>query len=70
MDTFTNWYNHEHRHRTTHARRRAFRVGRRQRAPKILDLPDTARINRPTEDTIQETDTTTAQHPMDSSTLM
>jgi transposase InsO family protein len=38
---------HPHRFGTTHA-------------PKILDLPDTAWINRPAEDTTQETDTTAA----------
>ena len=30
------------------------------RAPKILDLPDTAWINRPAQATTQETDTTAA----------
>ncbi|MCW2687513.1 MAG: hypothetical protein JWR37_2403, partial [Mycobacterium sp.] len=30
------------------------------RAPKILDLPDTVWINRPAQDTTQETDTTAA----------
>jgi len=86
MDTFTNWYNHEHRHtgiglhtpadvhfglatekaadrRTvlTDARaRHPHRFGTTH-APKILDLPDTAWINRPAEDnTAQETDTTAA----------
>jgi len=85
MDTFTNWYNHEHRHtgiglhtpadvhfglatdkaadrRTvlTDARaRHPHRFGTTH-APKILDLPDTAWINRPAEDTTQETDTTAA----------
>jgi putative transposase len=85
MDTFTNWYNHEHRHtgiglhtpadvhfglatdkaadrRTvlTQARaRHPHRFGTTH-APKILDLPDTVWINRPAEDTTQETATTAA----------
>ena len=85
MDTFANWYNHEHRHtgiglhtpadvhfglaadkaadrRTvlTEARaRHPHRFGTTL-APKILDLPDTVWINRPAEDTTQETDTTAA----------
>jgi putative transposase len=37
--------------------------------PKILDLPDTAWINRPAQNTTQETATTAAEHPLDSSTL-
>ena len=83
MDTFTNWYNHEHRHtgiglhtpadvhfglatdktanrRTVQARaRHPHRFGTTG-APKILDLPDTTWINRPAQDTTQETDTTAA----------
>ena len=85
MDTFTNWYNHEHRHtgiglhtpadvhfglatdiaagrRTvlTQARaRHPHRFGTTG-APKILDPPDTTWINRPAQDTTQETDTTAA----------
>jgi transposase InsO family protein len=85
MDTFTNWYNHEHRHTgiglhtpaDVHfglatdkaADRRTVLTQARARyphrfgtvgAPKILDLPDTAWINRPAKDTTQETDTTAA----------
>jgi hypothetical protein len=41
---------HPHRFGTTHA-------------PKILDLPDTAWINRPAQDTIGEADTTAALTP-------
>src|ERR1700677_296515 len=85
MDTFTDWYNHEHRHtgiglhtpadvhfglatdkaadrRTvlTHARaRHPHRFGTIG-TPKILDLPDTAWINRPAQNTTQETATTAA----------
>jgi putative transposase len=85
METFTNWYNHEHRHtgiglhtpadvhfglstdkaadrRTvlTDARaRHPHRFGTTH-APKILDLPDTAWINRPAEDDTHETATTAA----------
>ena len=86
MDTFTNWYNHEHRHTgiglhtpaDVHfglatdkaADRRTVLTQARARhphrfgtvgAPKILDLPHTAWINRPTENTTtQETDTPAA----------
>jgi transposase InsO family protein len=85
MDTFTNWYNHEHRHTGiglhtpadvhfglatgTAADRRTVLTQARARhphrfgttnAPKILDLPDTVWINRPAQDTTQETDTTAA----------
>ncbi len=85
METFTNWYNHEHRHTgiglhtpadvhfglaTDKATdRRAVLTDARARhphrfgtthAPKILDLPDTAWINRPAQNTTQETDTTAA----------
>jgi putative transposase len=84
MDTFANWYNHEHRHtgiglhtpadvhfglaidkavdRTvlTQARvRHPHRFGTTH-TPRILDLPDTAWINQPAHDTIQETATTAA----------
>ncbi|MGO9354095.1 MAG: integrase core domain-containing protein, partial [Mycobacterium sp.] len=85
MDTFTNWYNHDHRHtgiglhtpadvhfglatnkaadrRTvlTQARaRHPHRFGTTS-APKILDLPDTAWINRPAQHTTPETNTTAA----------
>jgi putative transposase len=85
MDTFAQWYNHEHRHTgiglhtpadvhyglasdraadrhavLTDARtRHPYRFGTTS-APKILDLPDTVWINRPAEDTTQETDTTAA----------
>jgi len=85
MDTFANWYNHEHRHTgiglhtpaDVHfglatdkaADRRSVLTDARARhphrfgtthAPKILDLPDTAWINRPAENTAQEADTTAA----------
>jgi len=85
MDTFTNWYNHEHRHTgiglhtpaDVHfglatgkaADRRSVLTDARARhphrfgtthAPKILDLPNTVWINRPAQDTTQETDTTAA----------
>ncbi len=85
MDTFTNWYNHEHRHtgiglhtpadvhfglatRKAADRRTVLADARVQHphrfgttcAPKILDLPDTVWINRPAQDTTQETDTTAA----------
>jgi putative transposase len=85
MDSFTQWYNHEHRHTgiglhtpaDVHfglatdkaADRRAVLTDARARhphrfgttsAPKILDLPDTAWINRPAENTTQETVTTAA----------
>lgn len=85
MDTFANWYNHEHRHTgiglhtpaDVHfglatdkaADRRAVLTDARARhphrfgtisTPKILDLPDTAWINRPAEHTTQETETTAA----------
>ena len=85
MDTFTNWYNHEHRHTgiglhtpadvhfglaaDTATDRRAVLAEARARhpyrfgtthAPKILDLPDTAWINRPAQNTTQETATTAA----------
>jgi len=85
MDTFTNWYNHEHRHTgiglhtpaDVHfglatdkaADRRCVLTDARARhphrfgtthAPKILDLPDSAWINRPAQGTPQETDTTAA----------
>jgi putative transposase len=86
MDTFTNWYNHEHRHtgiglhtpadvhfglatdkaadrRRVLAEARArhpHRFGTTTSAPKILDLPDTAWINRPAQHTDEETDTTAA----------
>ena len=85
MDTFTNWYNHEHRHTgiglhtpaDVHFGLAIDKAGDRRtvltdahirhphrfgttHAPKILDLPDTAWINRPAEDTTQETDTTAA----------
>ena len=91
MNTFTNWYNHEHHHtgiglhtpadvhyglatdkaayrRTVLADARAqhpHRFGTTTAVPKVLHLPDTGWINRPT----QESDTTAAQHPPDSSTL-
>ena len=85
MDTFTDWYNHEHRHTgiglhtpaDVHfglatdkaANRRTVLTQARARhphrfgtvgAPKILDLPDTAWINRPAHNTTQETATTAA----------
>jgi transposase InsO family protein len=85
MDTFTNWYNHEHRHTgiglhtpaDVHyglatdkaAERCSVLADARARhphrfgtttAPKILDLPDTAWINRPTQNSTQETATTAA----------
>lgn len=85
MDSFADWYNHEHRHTgiglhtpaDVHyglatdkaAERAAVLAQARARhphrfgtttTPKILDLPDTAWINRPTQDTTQETDTTAA----------
>jgi len=85
MDTFTEWYNHEHRHtgiglhtpadvhfglatdkaadrRTVLAQARARHPHRFSTvgAPKILDLPDTAWINRPAQNTTQETATTAA----------
>jgi putative transposase len=85
MDTFTNWYNHEHRHTgiglhtpaDVHyglatdkaADRRTVLTQARARhphrfgtvgAPKILDLPNTAWINRPAQNTTQETATTAA----------
>ena len=85
MDTFTNWYNHEHRHTgiglhtpaDVHfglatdkaADRRTVLTQARARhphrfgtigTPKILDLPDTTWINRPAQNTIQETATTAA----------
>jgi putative transposase len=85
MDTFTNWYNREHRHTgiglhtpaDVHfglatdkaADRRCVLTDARARhphrfgttsAPKILDLPDTVWINRPSQNTNQETDTTAA----------
>jgi putative transposase len=85
MDSFTHWYNHEHRHTgiglhtpaDVHfglatdkaADRRAVLTDARARhpqrfgtisAPKILDLPDTAWINRPAQNTTQETATTAA----------
>jgi putative transposase len=86
MDTFTNWYNHEHRHTgiglhtpadvhfglatdkaanrrcvLTDARaRHPHRFGTTAGAPKILDLPDTAWINRAAQNTTQETATTAA----------
>jgi putative transposase len=85
MGTFTNWYNHEHRHtgiglhtpadvhfglaidKATDRRavltdahaRHPHRFGTTH-APKILDLPHTVWINRPAQDTTQETDTTAA----------
>jgi hypothetical protein len=86
MDTFTNWYNHEHRHtgiglhtpadvhfglatdKAAHRRcvltdaraRHPHRFGTTAGAPKILDLPATAWINRPAQNTTQETATTAA----------
>jgi transposase InsO family protein len=85
MDTFADWYNHEHRHSgiglhtaaDVHfglaldkaAARRAVLTDARARhphrfgtthAPKILALPHTVWINRPAQDTTQETDTTAA----------
>jgi transposase InsO family protein len=86
MDTFTQWYNHEHRHtgiglhtpadvhfglaaakaadrHTVLAEARArhpHRFGGITTAPKILDLPDTVWINRPTDDTNQDTETKAA----------
>jgi hypothetical protein len=85
MDSFTHWYNHEHRHTgiglhtpadvhyglaadkaadrqavLTQARARHPHRFATTTAPKILALPDTAWINRPAQDTTQETDTTAA----------
>ena len=85
MDTFTHWYNHEHRHtgiglhtpadvhfglatdkavdrRTVLAQARARHPHRfgTTTAPKILELPDAAWINRPAQNTTQETATTAA----------
>src|SRR6478752_1264860 len=73
MNIFTHWYNHEHRHTGiglhTPADRRTVLTQARARhphrfgtvgAPKILDLPDTAWINRPAQNTTQETATTAA----------
>jgi transposase InsO family protein len=85
MDTFTHWYNHEHRHTgiglhtpaDVHfglaagkaADRRAVLAAARAQhphrfttttPPKILDLPNTVWINRPAQNTTQETATTAA----------
>lgn len=86
MDSFAQWYNHEHRHtgiglhtaadvhfglaaakatdrRTVLAAARARhpdRFGGITTAPKILDLPDTAWINRPVQDTSQDIDAAAA----------
>jgi transposase InsO family protein len=85
MDSFAQWYNHEHRHTgiglhtpadvhfglaTAKAadRREVLDAARAQHPhrfgtttpPKILALPDTVWINRPADDTAQETDTTAA----------
>jgi transposase InsO family protein len=85
MDTFTQWYNHEHRHTgiglhtpadvhfglaTDKAadRRTVLTDARAQHphrfgtagAPKILDLPDTAWINRPAQNATEEANTTAA----------
>ena len=85
MNTFTTWYNHEHRHTgiglhtpaDVHyglatdkaADRRTVLADARDRhphrfgttsMPKILELPDTAWINQPAQDTNQETNTTAA----------
>lgn len=84
MDSFTHWYNHEHRHTGIGLHtpadlhyglatgkagdRRAVLDAARSRhphrfttttTPKILDLPDTVWINRPTDNT-HDTDTTAA----------
>jgi putative transposase len=82
MDTFAQWYNHEHRHtgiglhtpadvhfglaavkaanrRTILAEARArhpHRFGGITTAPKMLDLPDTVWINRPADNTSQQTE--------------
>ena len=85
MNSFAQWYNHEHRHtgiglhtpadvhyglaadkavqrRTVMADARSQHPHRfaTNRAPKILDLPDTVWINRPAQNTTQETETTAA----------
>jgi putative transposase len=86
MNTFTQWYNHEHRHtgiglhtpadvhfglaaakaadrRVVLAEARAthpHRFGGITTAPKVLDLPGTVWINRPADDTSQETETEAA----------
>jgi putative transposase len=85
MNTFTTWYNHEHRHTgiglhtpaDVHyglatdkaADRHTVLADARDRhphrfgttsVPKILELPDTAWINRPAQDTPQETNMTAA----------
>ena len=85
MNTFTNWYNHEHRHtgiglhtpadvhygldaEKAADRRSVLAEARSQHphrfgtnaVPKILQLPDTAWINRPADNSTQETATPAA----------